>query len=710
MRKRRSTNPSMRRSPALAAVALVALAPMMPLDAGGADDADPTDDATDESHLEVAATGEVIEEVVEEVVEEVEESQEPEPEFEELVVVEPATEACDVPPGDEITPTEAATVDAALECEADEDPVAEEPVDEPVVDEPVDEDPVVDEPVDEPVVEEPVGEEPVGEEPVDGGGDADEGTTADPVDAGDDASDDAGDDDADDAGDDAGQVVGPLVVEAAEPGHRSAELLPEPSTAPVLTATELEEAVEIDATDETDEAADGRGLRAELYDGVYAQGVPLWIAMTATRFLESSDNYEAEARGSTASGAYQVIDSTWNGYGGYARAVDAPPAVQDQFAYESMVAILKRFGNDVSAIPVAWYYPAALRNPVLMDIVPVPQAGNVLTPRQYQARWMALFHQHLENGSPVFLPADTDPLIPAIAFPVLGPTSFWDDWHADRDGGLRKHEGLDFMGENGQPLRAAFDGVVTRIRPTNVGRPGVGITITREDGIRANYFHLDAELRWHPDLDVGDTVKAGQIIAYMGDTGNAGIPHLHFELRTEEGEPIAPYPAALEAIQREQCSVGIGPWSTAFDSPAEIAEKLAAELLAAREAGIPAGLEGLRPAPEVREISGPDGALWTVTSDGGVTAEGVGALIAPGQGKCEQIPVEVFGTDAAGLTLDLLPEGWWGDEIDPEDLAAMIDAVRAERSSEFDELIEEFASRLRVREDRVLAVVVPNVI
>ena len=60
------------------------------------------------------------------------------------------------------------------------------------------------------------------------------------------------------------------------------------------------------------------------------------------RYLESGNDYGARAAVSSASGAYQVIDSFWNNYGGYPRAYLAPPAVQDQFAYESFVAILKR--------------------------------------------------------------------------------------------------------------------------------------------------------------------------------------------------------------------------------------------------------------------------------------------------------------------------------------------------------------------------------
>ncbi len=419
------------------------------------------------------------------------------------------------------------------------------------------------------------------------------------------------------------------------------------------------------------------GLRASSYDGVYAEGVPVGVAMATTRWLESGNRYDARARGSTASGAYQILDSTWNGYGGYPRAVFAPPEVQDQFAYEAFTALLKRHGNDVSTIPVSWYIGHVPQG-AEWDTVPHPEAGNKLTPRQYQAKWMKKFFSLLSEGAPVYLPSDTEALIPAIAFPVLGPVEFVDDWHFERDGGARRHEGLDLLGFEGQPVRAVFDGVITAIDDDPSGIAGNGLRLTRDDGLYANYFHLSNSETGpvHSSLEVGVRVRAGQIIGFMGSTGNAGIPHLHFELRTAEREPMAPYPAVLEAVQREQCTVGLGPWSTEFTSPVEKAEAEAAALEAFADL-TDEQVEGLldldeAAAEEVEHftIEGPDGAQWVIGTDGSVTASGQAAMIGTYQADCP-MPIEttdqhgdmiMYGTDAEGLPVDELPFGWWDDE------------------------------------------------
>jgi hypothetical protein len=122
----------------------------------------------------------------------------------------------------------------------------------------------------------------------------------------------------------------------------------------------------------------------------------LGAILTTIRSMESGGDYTVTVTTSTASGAYGFLDSSWGGYGGYARARDAPPAVQDAKAAELAAYILGRNGGDVSTIPVSWYIghvPVGAE----WDTVP-PYPGNRLTPREYQDRWMKRYAQFL--GAP----------------------------------------------------------------------------------------------------------------------------------------------------------------------------------------------------------------------------------------------------------------------------------------------------------------------
>ena len=78
-----------------------------------------------------------------------------------------------------------------------------------------------------------------------------------------------------------------------------------------------------------------------------------------------------------------------------------------------------------------------------------------------------------------------------IAFPVLGPVRYSNDWGACRDGCARRHQGTDMLGVRMQPLLAAVDGTVTRIRYENAGTAGAVITVTGADGWYYNYFHVN---------------------------------------------------------------------------------------------------------------------------------------------------------------------------------------------------------------------------
>jgi murein DD-endopeptidase MepM/ murein hydrolase activator NlpD len=122
------------------------------------------------------------------------------------------------------------------------------------------------------------------------------------------------------------------------------------------------------------------------------------------------------------------------------------------------------------------------------------------------------------------------------AFPVQGRCGFSDSWHAPRPGG-RLHEGVDIIGARGLAIYAVADGVVTRML-TGGTLSGNSIRLTIADGTYFFYAHLDG---FAAGLTVGQTVRAGQVIGYLGSTGSTSN-HLHFEVHPKGGAAVNPYP------------------------------------------------------------------------------------------------------------------------------------------------------------------------
>lgn len=128
---------------------------------------------------------------------------------------------------------------------------------------------------------------------------------------------------------------------------------------------------------------------------------------------------------------------------------------------------------------------------------------------------------------------------PSLAFPVSAKvkSNIGSFWGANRDGGARKHEGIDIFGAMRTPLVAAADGIIGAVNETNIGGKVVWL---RPEGKDYNlyYAHLD-EQRVQP----GQRVKAGEVIGLMGKTGNAKTtsPHLHFGIYAVGGA-VDPFP------------------------------------------------------------------------------------------------------------------------------------------------------------------------
>lgn len=139
-----------------------------------------------------------------------------------------------------------------------------------------------------------------------------------------------------------------------------------------------------------------------------------------------------------------------------------------------------------------------------------------------------------------------------LVIPVEGITRdrLRSSFDESRGGGFRTHHAMDIMAPRGTPVRAAVEGTIKKVFTSRAG----GLTIYEFDRAESRvyyYAHLD---RYANMLREGMRVAQGDVIGYVGTTGNAppGAPHLHFAIMilppTKEwwkGEPINPYPLLM---------------------------------------------------------------------------------------------------------------------------------------------------------------------
>lgn len=140
------------------------------------------------------------------------------------------------------------------------------------------------------------------------------------------------------------------------------------------------------------------------------------------------------------------------------------------------------------------------------------------------------------------------PVTDGLLIPVAGVgASQLNDSFDEARGSSRRHEAIDILAPRGTQVFAVADGKVAKLFDS---KPG-GLTVYQFDtGEKYAYYyaHLD---RYAAGIEAGTVLKRGDLIGYVGTTGNASIatPHLHFaifELGPEKqwwrGRPINPYP------------------------------------------------------------------------------------------------------------------------------------------------------------------------
>ena len=165
----------------------------------------------------------------------------------------------------------------------------------------------------------------------------------------------------------------------------------------------------------------------------------------------------------------------------------------------------------------------------------------------------------------------------AIVFPVVGHVAYSDDFGEPRAQG--GHPGNDILAARHAPVVAAEAGRITFW--TTSATAGCMLYLYGQSGTTYQYIHLNNDLTrrndnrgsciagiaYAPGLQDGDVVQAGELIGYVGDSGDADgrHPHLHFELHPAGGPAVSPYPW-LQRAERLARPLG-GPVALPLVSP-----------------------------------------------------------------------------------------------------------------------------------------------
>ncbi len=181
---------------------------------------------------------------------------------------------------------------------------------------------------------------------------------------------------------------------------------------------------------------------------------------------------------------------------------------------------------------LAGYFGLPIYNSDLRD---VGIGGNLKDPDVDRLKAYAEFEERLLKAVESKAFADEDRLrrLPSIP-PVRGIRVSGFGIRKDPvTGGLEFHKGLDYAAREGTPVVATADGVVEKAGRNDYGY-GIQVVIDHGYGIKTRYAHLSKAL-----VKPGDTVRRGQVIGLVGNTGKSVGEHLHYEV-IKDGEPVNP--------------------------------------------------------------------------------------------------------------------------------------------------------------------------
>jgi murein DD-endopeptidase MepM/ murein hydrolase activator NlpD len=173
------------------------------------------------------------------------------------------------------------------------------------------------------------------------------------------------------------------------------------------------------------------------------------------------------------------------------------------------------------------------------------EARAALTRARADARLLAVEAEDAELRLAAFQ-AGSSIYVSGFVFPVADPHEFISSFGFPRGGGTRSHQGNDIFAPRGTELYAVERGVIDNMGTGSLG--GIKLWLVGESGTSYYYAHLSA---YADGLRDGMVVEPGDLVGYVGDTGNAvgTPPHLHFEIHPSGGPAVDPYPL-LSTVDR----------------------------------------------------------------------------------------------------------------------------------------------------------------
>jgi hypothetical protein len=170
-----------------------------------------------------------------------------------------------------------------------------------------------------------------------------------------------------------------------------------------------------------------------------------------------------------------------------------------------------------------------------------------------------------------------------ITFPINGEYEPFGDSFGDPRSGGRTHEGIDIMADKMTSLVAVVDGVVT-FAPETEPAWGFALHIRDDEGWEYRYLHINNDTpgtdddsggfryAFAPGIEQGVRVSRGQLVSYVGDSGNAEYvgSHLHFEIHEPggwSGAAVNPYPSLIAALDGSAGRIDYNPEIAAAAAP-----------------------------------------------------------------------------------------------------------------------------------------------